>query len=132
MVVKSWSKVWKSSTDASKQRKYAENAPLHVKHKLMAASLSKELRKEYGVRSVPVKTGDTVKISTGQFKGKTGKITKVCLPRTFIHVEGATVKRADGTDAFYPVHPSNVEITKLDLSDKKRAEKIEKSKGVEK
>ena len=73
MVNKLWSKVWKSSSQPRKQRKYLHNSPLHVKHKLMAAPLSKDLKKEHGVRSVPVRSGDTVTIRAGQFKGKTGK-----------------------------------------------------------
>ena len=70
MVMKKFSKFWKSSTQARKQRKYVHNAPLHIKHKMLASSLSKELRKEHGVRSVPVRKDDFVTIKSGQFKGK--------------------------------------------------------------
>lgn len=124
MVKKLFSKHWKSSTQARKQRKFVYNAPLHIRHKLCSAHLSKELRKEYGIRSVPVRTGDFVKITTGQFKGKSGKVTKVMLSRLRVHVEGAVLKRADGTESHYPIHPSNLEITKLDTSDKLRMEKL--------
>ena len=122
---KLFSKAWNSSTQTRKQRKYCFNSPLHVKHKFMSAALSADLRKENGFRSIPVRKGDTVLIKTGQFKGKSGKVTKVSLARVRIYVEGASVKRADGTDSLYPIHPSNVEIQKLDLSDKLRVEKIE-------
>lgn len=94
----------------------------------MSANLSKELRKENSVRSIPVRTGDTVKIMTGQFKGKTGKVTKVSLVKMKVYVDGVSTKRNDGTDAMYPIHPSNLQITKLDTSDKKRAEKIARLK----
>jgi large subunit ribosomal protein L24 len=123
---KLWSKFWKSSTQKRKQRKYVHNAPMHVKHKLIGASLSKELKKEHGIRSIPVRKGDTVKIETGNFKGKSGKVTKVSLAKVAIYVENVDVNRADGTKALYPLHPSNVTITKLDLSDKKRVQKIER------
>jgi len=125
---KKWSKSWKNSLQTRKQRKYLHNAPLHIKHKLVASSLSSELKEKHGVRSIPVKKGDTVTIMAGQFKGKSGKVTKVSLARTFAHVEGAAVKKANGSDSLYPVHPSNLMITKLDLDDKKRAEKLEKVK----
>ena len=121
---KLWSKSWKASTQKRKQRKYIFNAPLHIKHKLIGVSLAKELRVEYNTRSIPARTGDTVKIMAGQFKETTGKVTKVSLGRTKVYVEGASVKRRDGSDAPYPIHPSNLMITKLDLSDKKRADKI--------
>ncbi len=123
-----WSKFWNSSSQPRKQRKYAFNAPLHIRHKFMSASLSKELRKEYGVRSVPVRVGDSVKVMAGQFKGKTGKVTKVSLATLKVHVEGASVTRTDGTEALYPIHPSNLQIAKLDMSDKRRVEKLERLK----
>ena len=125
---KLFSKAWKSSSQARKQRKYLFNAPLNIRHKLCSSSLSKELRKEYGFRSIPVRKGDFVKIKTGQFKGKSGKVVKVSLSRLKAFVEGAVVKRADGTESLYPIHPSNLEITKLDTSDKLRVEKIERRK----
>ena len=47
----------------------------------------------------------------------------------YVHVEGATISRADGTESFYPIHPSNVMITKLELTDKTRVAKIERAKA---
>ena len=117
---------------ARKQRKYVHNAPKHIRHKLVSANLSKDLRKEYGIRSLPVRKGDTVKVMTGTYKGKTGKVTKISLAQIFAHVEGVEQTRADGTKALYPVHPSNLQITKLDTSDKKRVEKINKMKEANK
>lgn len=129
---KLWSKSWKASTQKRKQRKYVFNAPLHIKHKLVNVSLAKELKTEYNTRSIPVRTGDTVKIMAGQFKETTGKVTKVSLGKTKVYVEGASVKRRDGSDAQYPIHPSNLMITKLDLSDKRRADKIATFKEAKK
>jgi len=123
-----WSKFWKSSTQTRKQRKYVYNAPLHIKHKMMSSNLSKDLRKEYGIRSIPVRKGDTVLIKTGQFKDKSGKVTKVSLKSSFVHIEGALIKRADGTDSMYPIHPSNLMITKLDLTDEMRVKKLARNK----
>jgi len=128
MVAKLFSKFWNSSTQARKQRKYVFNAPLNIKHKLCSSSVSKELRAEYNFRSIPVRKDDFVKIIAGQFKGKSGKVTKVSLSRMRIYVEGASVKRADATESMYPIHPSNVQITKFDTSDKTRVAKIERNK----
>ena len=123
-----WSKFWNSSSQARKQRKYVFNAPLHIKHKFMAASLSKELRTQYNARSVPVRVGDIVTITAGQFKGKSGKVTKASLIKVKVYVEGAAVKRTDGSEAMYPIHPSNLMITKLNLTDKTREDKLEELK----
>ena len=122
---KTWSKFWKSSSQKRKQRKYAFKAPMHIKHRFVSSHLSSELNKEYGIRSIPVRTGDTVTVLRGDSKGKSGKVTKVSLARTRVFVEGVEVARGDGTKALYPVHPSNLMITKLDLSDAKRKAKIE-------
>lgn len=125
---KLWSKFWKSSSQRRKQRKYVHNAPLHIKHKFMAVNLSKDLKQKYSFRSLPVRKSDTVKILTGDNRGKQGKVMKVSLVKMAVFVESAEVKRADGSKVLYPIHPSNLQIVKLDLSDKKRVEKIEKLK----
>lgn len=122
---KVWSKSWKASTQKRKQRKYLYKAPLNIKHKMLGAPLSKELRAIYKTRTVTVRTGDTVKVKVGQFKGKVGKITKVTLKNLKVYVEGAIIKRNDGTEGMYPIVPSNLEILKLDLSDRLRQEKLE-------
>ncbi len=106
-----------------KQRKFLYNAPLHLRQKIMSAPLSEELRQKYGIRSMPVKEGDKVKVMRGDFKGTEGKVVEVDLKRYRIHVEGVTQKKVDGTEVFYPLHPSNVVIVELNLDDERR-EKI--------
>jgi large subunit ribosomal protein L24 len=58
---KKWSKTWKSSKQPRKQRKYRHNAPLHIKHKFLSASLSKDLKKKYNIRNISLRKGDRVK-----------------------------------------------------------------------
>lgn len=94
----------------------------------MSAPLTAELKKQYATRNLPVRTGDQVTVRTGQFKNKNGKVTKVSLSKMKIFVEGAEITRSDGTKAQYPIHPSNVVITKLDTTDKLRLEKLEQVK----
>ena len=129
---KDWSKHWKSSVQGRKQRKYVHNAPLHIRHKFMSARLSEGLEKEYNTRNLPVRKGDTVKIMRGSFKNFSGKIAQVSLARMRVYVEGATTTRSDATKAMYPIHPSNLLLTKLDTSDKKRMEKVAEIKEVNK
>ncbi|MBI2507598.1 50S ribosomal protein L24 [Candidatus Woesearchaeota archaeon] len=117
---------WKSSKQKRKQRKYAFNAPLHIKHKFMSAHLSKDLLKKYGTRNIPVRKGDAVKIVRGNFKSHVGKIEKVMLKKTRVYVEGAQMVKRDGSKVFYPLHPSNLIITSLNLEDKKRQEILQR------
>ncbi len=118
--MKEWSKSWKSSKNPRKQRKYIYNLPLHIRKTLLSATLSKDLRKKYGKRSLSVRKDDKVKILRGQFKKKTGKISRVNLKRIRIYVEGVENVKKDGSKVPYPIHPSNVMITELNLDDKKR------------
>ena len=112
-----------------KQRKFLYNAPLHLRQKLVAAPLSRELREKYGVRNLPVREGDKVKVMRGDFKGKEGKVLEVDLKRYRIHVEGVTMTKTDGTEVFYPLHPSNVIIMELNLDDEERKKIIERRAG---
>jgi large subunit ribosomal protein L24 len=114
------------SKQPRKQRKALFNAPLHVRHKLLTARLSEELQRQYGIKRLPVRKGDTVLILRGDFKGVRGKVVKVDLRRVRIYVEGATIKKPSGETVYYPIHPSKVMIVELDLSDKKRLETIER------
>ena len=91
------------SKKPSKQRKALFNAPFHKRQKLMSAPLSESLRSEilekYGVwvRSFPVRSGDSVIITRGDFKGAEGKIAKVDLKKLRVFVDGVTKEKSDGT-----------------------------------
>lgn len=130
--MKEWSKDWKSSKNPRKQRKYLYNLPLHIRKSLLSATLSKDLRKKYGKRSLSVRKDDKVKVLRGQFKKKTGKVFRVNLKRIRIYIEGVENVKKDGSKAPYPVHPSNVMITELNLEDKERKTILERNKKGEK
>lgn len=120
--------MWKSSKQPRKQRKYIANAPLHIKRKLMGVNLSKELRKKYQKRSVPLRKKDTVKIMRGKFKGKKGKVMKVLLKTQKVEVEGIQIKKQDGSKVNIKLRPSNLQIIELNVEDKKRNKAL--SKGI--
>lgn len=104
-------------------------APLHVKAKQLVAPLSEELQKELGVKRLRVRKGDTVLIVRGSFKGHEGRVVKVNVKKVRIYVEGVTRVRSDGREVYVPIHPSKVVITKLDLSDPRRKEVVERRKA---
>ena len=114
------------SKQPRKQRKFLYNAPLHIRHKIMSATLSKELREEYNRRSLPVRRGDKVEIMRGDFKGHQGKIERVDLKNYKVYVEGATIQKVDGTTTYFPIHPSNLQIIELNLEDEKRLKVLER------
>jgi large subunit ribosomal protein L24 len=115
----------------SKQRKRLFQAPNHIRYKHFAALLSPELRKSYGSKSLPVRSGDTVRVMRGDHKGFEGKIARVDRGKFRIYVEGLTREKVDGSTVFVPIHPSKVMITKLNLDDKWRKKILERKKKTE-
>lgn len=104
-------------------------APLHLRRKYMTALLSRELREKLGIKRIYVRAGDTVKVMRGDWRGHEGKVVEVDYEKIALYIEGVTIKKADGTPVYYPIHPSKVMIIKLDLSDKKRMKIIERRGG---
>ncbi len=121
-----FSKKWNASKKPSKQRKYVYNSPLHIVRRIMSSHLSKELRIKYKKRSFPIRKGDTIKVMTGQFKGKIGKITIVDRRNKKVQVENVNLIKRDGTKLPYSINPSNLIITELDLDDKLRKQALER------
>jgi len=115
-------------TKPTKQRTMLYQAPAHIRHKLLAAHLSPELRASHGTKSFPVRTGDTVRVVRGDHKGVEGKISSVDLTKYRIYVEGLTREKVDGTTINVPIHPSKVIVTRLNLDDKWRKEILESKK----
>ncbi len=118
-----------SSSQPRKQRLMLYKAPLHRRHTMFNAKLSRELAEKLGVKRLPVRVGDVVRIMRGDWAGHEGKVVKVDYKRIRIYVEGVTIKKADGTPVYYPIHPSKVMIIKADVSDKVRKKIIERRRG---
>ena len=121
---KKFSTIWKASKQPRKQRKYAANAPLHLKKKFVSVNLSKDLREKHGKRNIPVRKGDVVKVMRGKFKKKQGKVTEVKLKISKVVVEGIQIKKTDGSKVNVKMQPSNLQIVTLNLDDKKRIGKL--------
>ncbi|MDY6958237.1 MAG: 50S ribosomal protein L24 [Halobacteriota archaeon] len=114
------------SIQPRKQRKARYTAPVHRRNKFMRSPLSSELEKKYNKRNFGVIKGDTVKVMTGSFKGTEGKVQTVSYKDESITLDGVAISKADGSEVPRPIHPSNVMITKLNLKDKLREERITK------
>ena len=119
-----FSREWIKSKQPRKQRKYRRNAPLHVKQKFLHAHLSKELRKTYNKRNVALRKGDSVKVMIGQFKNKIGKVDEASVKKAQVYVNGIEFVKRDGTKSRYPLQPSNLMITELNMDDKIRSKII--------
>lgn len=100
-------------------------AAVTTRSKLMCSHLSKDLQQKYNRRSVRVTEGDTVKVLRGEFKGVTGKITRVSTLRNGIAVEGIKKEKLKGGNLDVFIHTSNVLVTDLNTEDKWRINKVE-------
>jgi len=119
------------SIQPRKQRKNLYNAPLHKRRKWLASHLAEDLMLRYNKRSAPVVRGDTVKVVRGNFKNHVDKVREVDLVRQVIEIEGVVTTKVDGSKVPRPIHPSNVIITKLNLTDPRRREKLERGLSEE-
>lgn len=108
------------SVQPRKQRKARYSASAHARSKYMSATLSKDLRKKFGTRTLPLKVGDKVEVLRGDFKETEGKIMEVDYNSYKVCVEDVTLSKPDGTTVYYPLDPSNLMIIKASTSDKRR------------
>ncbi|MHB8586020.1 MAG: 50S ribosomal protein L24 [Thermoplasmatota archaeon] len=107
-----------------KARKQLANLPTHLARRQVSSHLSDDLIKKYDRRTIVLRKGDTVRVIRGDFRGTTGKVLEVDPKARRVQVEGVTVTKADKTQRPRPISPSNLIITKLDLSDKLRRNAI--------
>ena len=115
-----WNQSWKASVQPRKQRTYVRNAPLHMLGHFIAAHLAKELKQKHKRRSLRLRVGDKVKVMRGSFRNKTGKVERINVRAQKIYITGIELIKRDGSKAMYPIHPSNILIQELDMSDKRR------------
>ena len=108
------------SKQPRKQRKALYNAPAHARGKHLSASLSKDLKEKLGKRSLPLKSGDKVRVLRGDFKGHEGEVLSVDYGSYKVTIEEVTLSKPDGTSTFLPVDPSNLMIIDADTKDDRR------------
>jgi large subunit ribosomal protein L24 len=112
------------SEQPRKQRKARYTAPSHMRTKFLNAPLSEALKEKYKKKTMRVIKGDTVKVTRGDFAGDEGLVDAVDAKKAKLIVHGISSTKADGTEVPRVVDASNVQITKLNLTDKKREEKL--------
>lgn len=126
--MKTFSRHWKSSKNLKKQKKYRYNAPLHIRKNMLAVNLSKELRKLFGRRSIPVHKGDRARIMRGEFKKKSGKVDRVDHKKLMVYIESIEKTKRDGTKVRPGIQPSNIQLVDVVTDDKKRKKLLERTK----
>lgn len=119
------------SIKPNKQRKELYTAPLHKKRKWLAAHLEENLLLKYDRRSMPLVKGDVVRVMRGSFRGHEDKVASINTKKRYIEIEGLTITKADGKKIAKPLHASKLLVTKLNLTDKWRRQKLERGLSEE-
>ena len=94
----------------------------------LSGSLSTELRRKYGKRSIRIVEGDTVRVFRGEFSGVDGKVTKISLADNGVNIEGVKKDKIKGDKFDVFINPTNIIITGLNSDDKWRMNKLEGKK----
>ncbi|EDK37063.1 conserved hypothetical protein [Meyerozyma guilliermondii ATCC 6260] len=94
----------------------------------MAAPLSKELREQYNIKTLPIRQNDEVIVARGSKKGSEGKVNSVYRLKFAVQIEKLQKEKSNGASVPLNIHPSKVVITKLHL-DKDRKALIERKGG---
>ena len=97
-----------------------------VANKQISAPLSKDLRKKYSRRSVRIMIDDTAKVIRGEYKGITGKVSKISTNNSSNAIEGNKKEKLKGDKIDIYIHSSNVIVTSLNTDDKWRIKILEK------
>ena len=100
-------------------------ATFQTRSKQLGSQLSKDLQKKYGKKSTRAIEGDTITILRGEFKGVSGKITKISTEKTSVTIEGVKKEKTKGDKFDVYIHTSNLVVTALNSSDKWRIAKLE-------
>ena len=101
-----------TSRKPGKQRKALFNYQSHQRSKLLSTRVADFLREEYGIKSLPLRVGDNVRIIRGEFKDFEGEVTEI-LKNQRAKVKEAVFEKTDGTQFHPAIHVSNLIITKF-------------------
>ncbi|KAI5967085.1 RPL26A [Candida theae] len=116
------------SSSRSKARKAHFSSSSVERRVIMSAPLSKELRQQYNIKSLPIRQNDEVLVVRGSKKGSEGKINSVYRLKFSVQLEKLQKEKSNGASVPLNIHPSKVVITKLHL-DKDRKALIERKGG---
>ncbi len=104
------------SSQRRKNRKAHFASPSHIRRKLMSVNLSRDLKVTHGIKSLPIRKDDEVKIVRGGFKGQSGKVQSVYRKKMCLYVEKVTKQRVNGAPQKIPVQPSNCVLVKIKMN----------------
>ena len=112
--------------DPSKQRRRIFKANSFQRSKLVSARLSKDLQAKYRVKNIPVRSGDVVYITAGDFVGTEGKVLNVDCKKQRLGIDGISREKADKSKIMYMIDTSKVVIRRFGKVDRTRKKILER------
>lgn len=100
-----------------KQRKAVYTAHQFARRRYLTVSLSRELRRKYGRRQLPVRKGDTVRVISGSYEGQEERVAKISSRNRSITLDNITTKKGDQKLKPLPIRPNHLLLTRLNLTD---------------
>ncbi|MFX0104525.1 MAG: 50S ribosomal protein L24 [Candidatus Hodarchaeota archaeon] len=100
------------SKQPRKQRKALYNYNNHQRSKMLSTRVADFLRDEYGIKRLPLRVDDQVRVCRGEFKDFEGTVIEV-LKNQRVKIKECTFEKTDGTQFHPTIHISNLVITKF-------------------
>jgi ribosomal protein uL24 len=105
-----------------RQRKSVYDATSFERRVLMTVPLSRELRRRFHTRSIPIRKGDTVRVMSGSFVGREERVAKVDRRGYSVTLDNVTLKSGESKLKPLAIRTSHLVLTKLNLADGWRRE----------
>jgi large subunit ribosomal protein L24 len=100
------------SKKPGKQRKALFNYKNNHRSKLLSTRVADFVREEYGIKALPLRVGDDVRVVKGEFKDFEGEVIEIT-SNLRAKIKEVTFDKADGTEFHPTIHISKLIITKL-------------------
>jgi large subunit ribosomal protein L24 len=100
-----------------RQRRALYTASTFERRVRMAVPLSRELRRRFRRRSVPLRKGDTVRVMSGSFVGREERVAKIDRRGYSVTLDNVTLKTGEAKLKPLPIRTSHLVLTKLNLAD---------------
>lgn len=102
-----------TSKKPGKQRKFLYNVKNHQRSKILSTRLADFLQEQYGIRHLPLRTGDSVRVTRGEFKDFEGTLLEIDRKNQRVKIKECVLDKVDGTQFHPSIHISNLIITKF-------------------
>jgi len=98
---------------ANKQRKRLYNCPYHKLSSQHMVRLDDTLMQEWGIKRLPLRKDDEVKVIKGDFEGVEGKVLKIIRRKNKVEIEECIKEKKNGATYYIPISLNHIVLTKL-------------------